>query len=222
MTPRDNALLAALPPSQYKKLLPKLKRVSLTRGQVLFDVGDVPDYVYFPVGAVVSMVNDIDESAELHMLGKTCMVGVGTRNAPSHYQAEVIVPGLAFRLRAADLPGEPAHNPQRSGKAPARTGVLMRHITRRISCIKHHSIEKHIIRWALLMLDRLGDQTIQTSQAALAGLIGCSREMLSGVLKGLSEQGYIAVSRGQIEVLDRAALELISCNHYWHAHHEIR
>jgi hypothetical protein len=45
--PGVNRLLATLPRNEYRRLLPKLKTVSLVLGEVLYEPGDVIKHVYF-------------------------------------------------------------------------------------------------------------------------------------------------------------------------------
>jgi len=51
--PAVNRLLATLPKSEYKRLLPKLKIVNLVLGEVLYEPGDVIKYVYFPNDSII-------------------------------------------------------------------------------------------------------------------------------------------------------------------------
>lgn len=51
------------------------------------------------------------------------------------------------------------------------------------------------------------DSPIRMTHQALAAELGSSREVVSRVLKGLEEQGLLRMTRGQIELLDRAGLE---------------
>ena len=46
--PRQNRLLAALPMSDYKRLLPHLELATLPLGEVLYESGSQLLHVYFP------------------------------------------------------------------------------------------------------------------------------------------------------------------------------
>ena len=45
-----NRLLAALPDAEYQNLVPHLEQVSLHVKQVIYEVGEAIEYVYFPIG----------------------------------------------------------------------------------------------------------------------------------------------------------------------------
>ena len=48
-----NRMLATLPKSEYKRLLPSLKLVDLIIGEVLYEPGSVIKYVYFPNNSII-------------------------------------------------------------------------------------------------------------------------------------------------------------------------
>jgi CRP/FNR family transcriptional regulator len=59
-------------------------------------------------------------------------------------------------------------------------------------------------RLASLLLGK--GRTLHTTHQALADELGSVREMVSRLLKGFAEQGWVKLSREQIEILDPAAL----------------
>jgi hypothetical protein len=54
--PRKNHLLAALPPEELARWLPKLEAVDMSLGQVLNESGMKTTHVYFPTTAIVSLL----------------------------------------------------------------------------------------------------------------------------------------------------------------------
>lgn len=219
MNPLHNSILAALPTNDIKELVPHLQLVSLVRGQVLFEMGEIPSHVHFPVGAIVSMINDLPdgETIELHMLGMTCMVGVAAIDTPSFYRASVRVAGLAYRLPLELLKALRKRSPDYFVQAQTRTALLMSHIAQSAMCIKYHHIEQQVVRWIMLMLDRQNETVIQVTHSELAKLIGTRREAITLVLGDLAKRGLISQGRGYIQVMDRRAIELRSCDCYWKA-----
>ena len=73
-----NRLLAALPRNEYKRLLPKLKTVSLILGEALYEPGDVIKYVYFPNDSIISLISELSETSllEVGMVGNEGMAGL--------------------------------------------------------------------------------------------------------------------------------------------------
>ncbi|MFM7010656.1 MAG: Crp/Fnr family transcriptional regulator [Betaproteobacteria bacterium] len=181
MNPLHNSIFAALPVNDLAELLPHLQLISLAQDQVLFEMGEIPAHVHFPVGAIVSMINDLPngETIELHMLGKTCMVGVAAIDTPSFYRASVRVAGLAYRVPLEVLKALRRRSPDYFVQAQTRTALLMNHIAQRATCIKYHQIEQQVVRWLLLMLDRQYDTVIKVTHCELAKLIGARREAIT-------------------------------------------
>src|SRR6185369_14919487 len=76
--PGVNRLLDTLPKNEYKRLLPKLKTVSLVLGDVLYEQGDVIKYVYFPNDSIISLISELSETSwlEVGMVGNEGMAGL--------------------------------------------------------------------------------------------------------------------------------------------------
>ena len=82
-------------------------------------------------------------------------------------------------------------------------------------CSKRHTVEQQLIRWMLITLDRTLEPIIPVTHQELSEILGFRREAITLTFCKLARQGCIRTSRGQIEVLDRAALETFSCECYW-------
>jgi len=57
--PATNRLLAALPKKEYQRLLPELERVEMPFAEVLYKPGERIRHVYFPNGAIVSLLTEV-------------------------------------------------------------------------------------------------------------------------------------------------------------------
>ena len=105
MSPQINDLIASLPEEEFRILTEHMHLVSLQKGQTLFDAGETVTQLYFPVGALVSMIVDQPDGGcvETYMMGNACFVGEGTSGQPSFYRATVRNSGLAYRISVADM-----------------------------------------------------------------------------------------------------------------------
>lgn len=215
MTPRFNTLLAELPASEYEKLAPHMELVSLVKGETIFKMGDIPTHVYYPVGAIVSMMIDMADgySVETYMLGKSSTVGA--LNAPSFYRAYVRSSGLAYRLPMSILQREYLFCPVYMRVAMTAMRRMLMQLSQSIACGKHHSLEPQLIRWMLITLDRISTSKIAITHKELSGILGFRREAMTLSLKRLTGLGYIESRRGEIEVINRKGLEALSCDCYW-------
>lgn len=217
MSPRSNCLLSDLPAAEYEAFTRHLTWVFLRKGQVLFDVGEIPRHVYYPVGAVVSMMQDSrdGEPLETYMLGKTCMVGVAAVGQPSFYRAQVRSSGPAYQLPVSTLRQLRGQCPTYFQRAAEEVNRVIMQMSQALVCSRHHGLDQQLTRWLLMTLDRSTDACIQITHRELSELLGVRREAVTLTLKTMAERGDVAVRRGVIEVLDRQALEERSCECYW-------
>jgi CRP-like cAMP-binding protein len=220
LTPRSNALLATLPDSEYSRLEPHLEQVVLHKGQTLFEMGQRPTSVYYPVRAMVSMMIDLPEgvSVEASIFGHTGMVGVAALHEPSFYRATVRNTGLAYRMPINVLKRERTSCPVFMCTTESATSGLLAQVTQNMACAIHHSKEQQVIRWLLVTLDHSLTSVIKITQQKIADLLGFRREVVALVLKKLIVRGEVQLHRGQIEVVNKPALELASCDCYWIGH----
>src|SRR5918993_1552687 len=73
-----NRLLAALPPNEYRRLVPKFETVSLSLKQRVYESLKTIDYVHFPLNGVVSIVAFMKDGTgiEVATVGNEGMVGL--------------------------------------------------------------------------------------------------------------------------------------------------
>ena len=74
----ENQLLAALPASEYQRLLPHLELVSLPLRKVLYEADEPIEYVYFLNRAIASLVSTMEDGStvEIGLVGNEGMVGL--------------------------------------------------------------------------------------------------------------------------------------------------
>jgi DNA-binding transcriptional regulator YhcF (GntR family) len=75
-------------------------------------------------------------------------------------------------------------------------------------------VRQRLCRWLLLTQDRLGSDTLPLTQEHLSIMLGVARTTVTNVASELQRAGMIAYTRGKVTVLDRAALERLSCECY--------
>lgn len=217
MNPRHHELLASLPAQEYDLFFPHLELVSLTKGQVLFDTDDIPPYVYFPVGAVVSIICELDgnQHFESNMVARSSMVGLTNSGQESFYKAEVRSSGLSYRINANTYRQVRKQCPVFIEALTIAQAASLRYTSFTGACARHHSIDQQILRWMLISLDRSVQSIIDITHAELSRLLGFRREAITLTLGKLVENGTIKLGRGAIEAIDRVALEKQACECYW-------
>jgi hypothetical protein len=83
-----------------------------------------------------------------------------------------------------------------------------------VVCNRHHTVDQQLCRWLLLSLDRLPSNELTMTHELIANMLGVRREGVTAAVGKLQGLGVISHSRGHITVLDRPALERLSCECY--------
>jgi CRP-like cAMP-binding protein len=216
--PRQNHLLAVLPGAVWDRWLPQLEFVELALGDVICESGATLSHVYFPTTAIISLLHVMEngESGEIAVVGNEGIVGVsrfmGGKSTPS--RAVVQSAGQSLRLDAGFLEQEFNRGGPVLHLLLRYTQALITQMAQTAVCNRHHSLDQQLCRWLLLSLDRLRGNELVMTQELIANMLGVRREGVSeGALK-LQHAGLIKYARGHITVLDRAGLEMRTCECY--------
>lgn len=218
LSPHSNRLLAALTPDTQSSLFPLLKLVDLPLGTVVYESGQIPEYVYFPANCIVSLLNvTLDgASAEISVVGNDGIVGIavfmGGESSPS--RAIVQSAGAAYRLPAKNLREEFNRSVDMRMHMLRYTQALIAQMSQTAVCNRHHSIDQQLCRWLLLSLDRIAGDSLIMTHELIANMLGVRREGVSEAAGKLQKVGVIRYQRGHITVTDRAKLEQLSCECY--------
>lgn len=218
LDPQNNQLLAVLPDAERQRLLPQLECVEMPLGQVLYESGCTSNYVYFPVTAIVSLLNVMKNgaSAEIALVGNEGIVGISLFMGGDSTSSLAVVrnAGQGFRLRASALKDEFNRAGPVLHLLLRYTQALISQIVQTAACNRHHSIDQQLCRLLLLSLDRLRGNELMMTQELIANMLGVRREgVTEGALK-LQKAGLIRYVRGHISVLDRQGLEKRTCECY--------
>jgi len=213
-----NALLAALPRKDLKKLLPLLEPVEVAFGDVLYKPGASIRYVYFPHDALVSLLTTVDahRAAEVGLVGAEGMVGVpvvlGIDVSP--FLAVVQGSGTVMRIKTADLRREFGKSPALQREAFGFTHTLMTQIAQTAACNRFHVVPQRLARWLLMTRDRVNSSSFLLTQEFLARMLGVRRVGVSEAARSLQSRKLIRYRRGTITILDRAGLAAAACSCY--------
>lgn len=216
--PEKNRLLAALPTEVKDRLFPQLEFVPMPLGKPLYESGDPLRHVYFPTDSIVSLlyVMEDGDSAEIALVGDEGMIGVslfmGGESTPS--RAIVQSAGSAFRLLGQTLKDEFNRHGKMLFLLLRYTQSLLTQMAQTAVCNRHHSIDQQLCRWLLLSLDRLDGSHLVMTQELIANMLGVRREGVTEAAGKLQRRGVIEYKRGHITVIDRPALEKMSCECY--------
>ena len=213
-----NRLLAGLPVAEYQRLLPHLDQVSLPFKQVIQEVGEPIEYVYFPQNAVVSALSTMADGSmiEVGLVGKEGVTGVPAALGDNIAATNALVQaaGSSMRMKASVLKTEF----ERGGVVQR---LLLRYIqaqhafvTQNAACNRLHHLERRLARWLLLACDRIGSNELPMTHEFMSYMLGVRRAGVSEAANALQQSGLISYTRGKVTILNRQELEAASCECY--------
>jgi CRP-like cAMP-binding protein len=215
-----NRLLAALPPSEYRRLLPKLESVSLSLKQRVYESLKTIKYVYFPLNGIISIVAFMKNGTgiEVATVGNEGMVGLpvflGADKTP--LVAFQQIPGESMRMESKVFTEEVKRNGPLTTILHLYTQAFVVQIAQGNACNRAHSIEQRCARWLLITHDRVGRrQQFFITQEFLGQMLGVRRAGVNEVASAFRKSKLIDYKRGMIHVLDRKGLEKRTCECYW-------
>lgn len=216
--PKQNRILATLTPNDYARLQDDLEPVTLHLGQVLFESGDSPAYVYFPATCIVSLIFTTRKgaSAELAITGNDGLVGIPLvlGGETTTHRAVIQSEGTAYRLKIEVMRWELDQGGELQHLALRYAQALMTQMAQSVVCNRHHAVDQQLCRWLLLSLDRLPGNQLNMTQELIGNMLGVRREAVTEAAGKLQMAGLIQYSRGHITILDRPGLEARTCECY--------
>lgn len=216
--PRSNRILSAAPREEYERLLPRLEYVELRRSDVLHEMGEHMQHVYFPYAGTISVVVQMEDGdqAEVGVVGREGMLGLplvlGTDTAP--FRAFAQTSGGAMRMTAADFSEE-------VGRRAGLYALLLRYAqsffvqtAQTAACNRLHPMEGRLAKWLLTTRDLADSDELDLTHEFVAVMLGVRRAGVTEALGMLRSAGLIDHSRGRIHILDAEGLRRESCECY--------
>lgn len=216
--PARNRLLASLPDDDLAQLDTLCETVEAEAGEALYEPGHDIDYIYFPIDALVSLlaVAEGRMTLEVGAVGREGMLGASV--ALGHRQAQVRAvvqrAGTLLRMPAEDFRTEFARTESLQHLLHRYTDTLLAQAIQIAVCSRFHVLEARLARSLLITRDRLQSEKFHLTHEFLAHALGVRRVGVTKAASALQHQKLITYSRGNIEILDSAGLEAVSCRCY--------
>jgi CRP-like cAMP-binding protein len=216
--PSHNRLLAALPDEDYRRLLPGLTRVELAAGDVLIELRERMQYVYFPLVGVLSlmMVMEGGPVVEVATVGNEGLVNVVSLLSIDLSPYEVLgqTACTLLRMRVEDLRAAFRDSAPLRDLLLRYAGVVLGCTGRSAACKVVHTTEQRLARWLLMTHDRMETDELPLTHELLGRMLGVRRATVSIAAAALQAQELIRYTRGRITIVDRAGLEAAACEDY--------
>lgn len=216
--PLKNRLLAELDRAEFHRLSPFLELITLSHGDVLYQVGGKMTLVYFPVTATISIdyLLENGDTSEITRIGNEGMLGVSLfmGGGPSAGRAVVQATGYAYRLSSARLMEEFNKNGPLLRLLLRYTQARLAQISQLAACNSHHTTKQRMCRYLLQMLDRSSTNEMVVTQEEIGAIIGVRREGVTDAARWLQQLGIISWRRGHVTIHSRIGLLNHVCECY--------
>lgn len=216
--PPQNKLLQQLSDQDLQKIIRHGKTIQMEFGQLLCEEGKDCGFVYFPLSGFISILTSMqhNQGLEVGLIGNEGMLGVlsciGVHLSP--VQAVVQGNGTALQIETQVFTAELKDSSTLQHLMQQYLAFYVIQLTRLVCCNHYHETEPRLARWLLMTHDRAdGDQFFLTHQY-LASMLGVRRSSVTEAAGALLQKNIIDYHRGQIHILNRTALEKVSCSCY--------
>ncbi|SNY49377.1 cAMP-binding domain of CRP or a regulatory subunit of cAMP-dependent protein kinases [Arsukibacterium tuosuense] len=213
-----NHLLNLLSNTERQQLLLHCDVVELHFADILCEPHQPYRYLYFPLSGFISLLTKLDghKPLELGLIGNEGMLGVtlalGVNDTPM--QAVVQGKGTAWRIEIADLQQCLLQCPHLQHILQQYLYVHLTQLAQSAACAHFHELSPRLARWLLMSHDRAHSSSFYLTHKFLADMLGVRRSGITVAAGIMQEQQLISYSRGMITILNRKALQSMSCECY--------
>lgn len=214
----ENRLLAALPPEEYKRLLPHLEEVRLPLGKIIIAPEETIPDVYFPTGALISLVSLMEDGRSVEagvigvegMAGLPVVLGGGTTPMRSMVQIE----GAGVKVKANVAKAEFDRGGALQKALHRYMHALFVSFSQSAACNRLHPIEGRLARWLLMASDGVQSDHLPLTHDYLGTMLGIRRAGVTEACVILRDRGLINYSRGNMRITNRNGLKDVACECY--------
>lgn len=218
MSRPENHLIRLLPPGDRRQLLDHCEPFDLVLSEELSARGQPLAFAHFPNDGFLSLVIHVDShpSLEVGMVGVESMLGselvLGAAATP--WRALVQGAGSSWRIEASVLRAQSAAMPALQKLLRACVLIRLHQQALASACQRYHAIAPRLARWLLMSQDRSRTECFHVTQEFLALMLGVRRVGVTEAASRFQDSGLIEYHRGELTVLNRAALEEQACSCY--------
>jgi len=215
---KDNRLFAALSRKDRSSILAACEPVDLKFETTICEPETPIRHVYFPTTSFISLITPKHgvESLEVGLVGNegafgiTLILGVDTSPLTALVQGE----GHALRMPAKDFRKAHGEGTSFARVMSAYLYVQVGQIAQSAACGRFHLLEARLARWILMTHDRAHADNFRMTHTFLGRMLGVRRPGVTEAAGQLQKENLIRYRHGEMQVLNRGALERRACACY--------
>jgi CRP-like cAMP-binding protein len=215
---RRNQLLGAMEASSREHIDLNLETVDLPLGTVVCEAGGLLRHVYFPEGAVLSLLTVLENGSAIETanIGREGAFGLfaAMYSRVSFNRCLVQLEGSMVRCPIKVLRSEFERSEQVRDLLVSYSETLLSQVQQTVACNAMHTTEERMCRWLLMMDDRADGEPLAYTHEFLSHMLGANRKSVTLAAQSMQAAGLIRYRRGKIQITDRPGLERASCECY--------
>lgn len=204
-------MLLKLPSAELQELLNGTTLMQLPAGAMVFDENQQCQGFPMLLSGSIRVIKASAQGRELQLYrilpGESCILTSSCLLGNSNYQARGITEQAVEMVALS-----PKHFHQLLAHYAAFREYVFNLFTERLTdlmqLVSAVAFQKLDQRLATLLINK--PSPLNTTHQAIADELGCAREIVSRLLKGFADQGWVKLGREQIEISDAAALKRFS------------
>lgn len=214
----NNVFISSLEKADQIALLNGSQSINLTAGEVLSSPNQNSTYIYFPTRGSIALyvgVNGSKLSAQglaVGLIGSEGAAGLemalGFKRTP--FQLIVQSTGQAFAVEANVAQKLLQQRPKALMKFSRQLWSVFEGMADLAAKAYAKDIKIRLAHWILLSSARCAPDSLKLTHLQIAKMLGVRRSSISIAARALKLKRYISYSRGQVSIVNRDALELLS------------
>ena len=213
-----NRILLSLPDHLYRQVRSHLEFLELPHHLVLHEPNRKLEFAYFPNSGMISLVvvTKNEKTLEVGLVGKEGMTATAAAaGIPASPLREIVqVAGQGLRLPVEVLQNVLTADPEFRMIFMRYAAVQGMHVAQLAACNRLHTVEQRLARWLLMTQDCVDCGLVPITHDFLATMLGTDRPSVGLAASSLQKKKAIEYRWGSVKVVDRKALEGLSCECY--------
>ncbi len=213
-----NALINLLPQQNQEALLSNAELVELNLSQTICKVGEITTHIFFPTNCFISITQGIDHypPIEIGMIGREGLLGaetaLGVNTNP--FGALVQGAGSAWKIESQFFLNQIKDDLELKEIINAYLAVRINQLGLSAACEHFHQIGPRLAKWLLMSQDRAQSPIFLMTHEFISLMLGVRRVGVTTTAADFRRRGLIEYHRGEMKVLNRAALKSEACSCY--------
>ena len=212
-----NRLLGSLSHESRELLLARCTAVSVPSDTVFYEPGRTPSHAWFLTSGLASIVAfTAGKGTGVGRMGHEGVVGglhlLGPASIPSRCFMQIA--GTALRIAFSDLQQAFWSSSETRARLLELVQEQVAVLYQSSACHLHHEAKERLASLLLVLQDRTQSESLNVTHELLATMLGTRRATVSLFAGDLQRRELIAYNRGQVQILNRKALEAAACDCY--------